>query len=454
MAESSPATPFVPQLLRSVRAAKARTWAWLIAWALLAAAILAATAHIALTGVEPVEQFILERYLPERAWGTAKWLIEHFADAQIRAAIVTTTLTGGMLLVSVLLFPLKERASATFERDSQITAHMRWREPPLWRLGLEELWLLVLYGALSSLSFWIGYGGGEGRRITALVLTQLIMAFTLTVDYLAPAMQRHGWRYTQVVRQVIRRPGTVLAFGLCFGAPAILATQLLEEPAAHELTRNLVILVAVQLACLCGALWTGTIAGARICREVHQPSAAGLPITAHLATWGLMIFTALSLGSVARAAYRALPLLRCDYSLVPSSWSLGRGEGAGLRLSFELEIHNPTPWEAELEKHRIEIIHDGDHLAEAKLEPFTVPAGARERHPAAFELDAKAGLAKKGLGAALDWKRHGWRAAGKSLLEGATDTQAYAVTLYLPTPVMEFPIYLTEAAKPGAGEDD
>lgn len=444
------ATSWLMGLAAALRKASRAAALWLGLWGALAAGLLAAVAFVAIEGVEPLEAFLLARYVPQRAIKAAHWLITHFADAQIRTAIVTTTITGGMLLVSATLFAVKEKASAVFEHDSQITADLAWREPPLWRLALEELWLVLVYAALSALSFWIGYGGGKARMVTALALTQVVMAFTLTVDYVAPAMQRHGWRYTQILRQVVRRPLLILGFGVCFGAPAIVALQVLGQPAAHELILNLGVIVAVQLAGLMGALWVGTYAGARLCTELHQPSAPGLPITAHVATWALLLFTGASLGTVSIAAYRALPLLKCEYALVPGSWSLGLGHGAGVRLEFDLRIHNPTHWDAKLAKHRIEIRHGGDTLAEAILDPFEIDAGSTATRPAAFELDAKSGLAKKSFGTILDIKRKGWRAAGSDLLSGASQTDAYAVTLYLPTPVMDFPIYLTESAKPGA----
>lgn len=427
------------------------SWRALAIWGVLAAFICFGLAELLVRGLEPLQEWLLSRYLPARFMGAGRWAIETIAGEQLRATIVSISVTGSMLLVSVFLFVLKERASAIFEAETGAAGGRDGNEAPLWRIALEELWLVLLYAALSMASFWLGYGAPPWRHGLALALTHAVLGFTLAADYIAPAMQRHGWAYPQIVRCIWRRPSLSVAFGLLFGAPVLVAVHLFGKPLPVEVESSIAVIALTQLTCLAAAVWVGTWVGARLAIAEDPGTAPGLPLTVHAGTLGLVTFSAVTFGSLSHSAYQALPLLKCKYRLVPAAWDVDLA-GFGAEVELTLEIENPTPWDAKIGPNRLELAHGGSSLLTSALPMANIRSGARERHAITVPIELEGGMATKGLSALWTLKQQGFKSAAKEAVAGIAQLKEYDLTLYLETPWMEFPIYLQRSAAAKAGE--
>jgi hypothetical protein len=423
-----------------LRAGKA-SWRALAVWGVLAGIICFVTAELLVGGLEPAQKWLLSRYLPPRFMGAGRWALETLAGEQLRATVVSISVTGSMLLVSMLLFVLKERASAVFEKETGAAEGLEDDEAPLWRIALEEVWLVVLYAALSMASFWIGYGAPAWRHGLAVGLTHAVLGFTLAADYIAPAMQRHGWSYPQIVRTLWRRPALSLIFGLLFGAPVLVAVHVFGKPLPVEIERSISIIALTQLVCLATAIWVGTWVGARLALSERRETHPGLPWSVHGAAWALVIFSAVTFGSVFRSAYQILPLLKCHYRLAPAGVDVDLA-GIGAEVKLELEIENPTEWDAKIGPNRLELVHDGSNLLTTALPLAEIPAHSNHTHTVDVPIELKGGMAKKGLATLWTVRQAGWKTAAKDALGGAADIEAYDLTLYLETPWMDFPVYL------------
>jgi hypothetical protein len=436
-----------PALLRAGKA----SWKALAVWGVLAALICFLLAELLVRGLEPAQEWLLSRYLPERFMSAGRWALETIAGEQLRATLVSSAVTGSMLLVSALLFILKERASAIFETESGAAVGRQGKEAPLWQIALEELWLIVLYAALSMASFWIGYGGAPWRHMLAAGLTHALLGFTLAADYIAPAMQRHGWKYPQIVRCIWHRPGLSVVFGLLFGAPVLVAVHLFGKPLPVEVERSITIIAVTQLLCLATAIWVGTWVGARLAIAEDPKLAPGLPKAVHAATLTVVTFSAVTFGSLIHSAYQALPLLKCHYRLVPGGWEVDLA-GFGAELELALEIENPTPWDAKIGPNRLELAHGGSMLLATALPEAAISAGAKQRHSITVPIELEGGLAKKGLSTLWTIKQEGLKAAAKDAIGGIGQIDEYDLTLYLETPWMDFPVYLQRSAAAKAGK--
>ena len=410
-------------------------------WGLLAGIICTLSAELLVKGLEPAQEWLVSRYLPPRFMGAGRWALETVAGEQLRATVVSIAVTGSMLAVSMLLFMLKERASAVFEKETGAADGRSGEEAALWKIALEELWLVVIYAALSMASFWIGYGAPAWRQALATGLTHAVLGFTLAADYIAPAMQRHGWTYPQIVRMVWRRPALSVVFGLLFGAPVLVAVHLFGKPLPVEVERSIAVIALTQLACSSAAIWVGTWVGGRLVLHEARETHPGLPWSVHGGAWALVIFSAVTFGSLFRSAYEILPLLKCHYRLAPAGVDVDLA-GLGAELQLALEIDNPTQWDAKIGPNRLELAHGGTNLLTTALPLAEIPAHTTQIHAIDLPVELKGGIAKKGLSTLWTIRQDGWKAAAKDALGGATDFQAYDLTLFLETPWMDFPVYL------------
>jgi hypothetical protein len=416
----------------------ARAWVWLALYLGLAGALLggvawAITAHEgALTGL------VLDYLVPEPWHTAARVLFDGLLAAQRDAVVVNLIASGGLLLATVLLFPVKEAVSTAFERNAQLSDEPM-RELPLRTQAWEELTLFLGVIAAQSAILWLGYPPGTGRAVAAVTASYLLLFATFAVDFLSPVLQRHEGRYSRILKTLARRPLESLAFGAIFALPAVLAGQLWAAKPSWSVATAISAIFAANVLAVAWAAVAGTWLGAKLLPD-HRRTRPASRATATLA-WALVIGTLVvngyRFGAVAIAVHHKSQLLKCHYDVAWGSFEVDTpsvlgaigalaGDRVELGVSFEVAIENPTAFELEIEDNRFEIRHRGALVATPRLSPLAVPAGATVRQRVAFEL-ALAPSAARG---------------GRALF----DRTAWEVTLYLRVAEhFELPVYLVRA---------
>lgn len=435
-----------------MRSATARA---LLAWLLAAAVVLGAGSWLVLAHADAARRAVLGFLLPSDWVDVAEVLVESFFGPELRRAAISLAVGGAFVLVAVLLFPLKERASAAFERESGATNGRAPAEYPLWFQALEEARLVIVYLALSLAVFWVGYEPVPWRRTLATWLGHLVLAITIALDYIAPTLQRHRVSYARTARVLLRNPVLALGFGAVCALPPAMAARMVAAPGEDAVTAAVCLLVLVQLGALCAAVLVGTWVGGRLLDEAEAtpPIPVGIRAAGWIAVVAFLTVNGLVFERVGRAVWAVTPVAKCDWSLAPDTFEL---EAPSLtertaRLRLRVTVHNPTGRDARVEENRLEVHHAGERIATTTLPRFRVPAGATvEQH---LELAARidGALLRKGTRLLFSAARgEAWdtfKAAGADAIDGGL----YAVTLFLDTAIGEVPVYLLTPAV--AGDD-
>ena len=74
--------------------------------------------------------------------------------------------SGASLVVTMLLFPIKEHVSLVYERDARLVDDPI-DELPLWEQGWQEVKLFLGFVAVQGGLLWMGYFPGRGLHLAA-----------------------------------------------------------------------------------------------------------------------------------------------------------------------------------------------------------------------------------------------------------------------------------------------
>lgn len=428
-------------------ALSARTWARVVLYAGAIAAIFLAIGWYLSTHEGQLKQTILQFFLPDDWMFAGEHLLEHFLTPQSLPVLINAVVTGAVVLVSALTFPLKESLSASYERDTHITGRTP-HEPPLWAQALEELKIVLFYAALTMTVLRLGQDATPVMGHIALVLSNLVLFTTVVIDFTSPVLARHGVRYADVVRVLASRPLRSLAFGALFGLPPVaVGWVVVHSQLAPDV--GFFLIAGTYLVCIVVAVLAGTIVGGTLLEKAlrTEPIGGGGRMVGWVLLAGLLTWNGLFFGGAAKALFEISPVLKCDWSLVPDTFDVSMGGGwlsPALQIKAEFTIHNPTRRTTKVEDARVDFTFDGKAIASTQLPNFEVKPGATARQPVAVEIKPKGGLIGVGLKAA-DAIAEGDGVL--NTLKGALDVDKYKITLVIPTPAGEFPIPLLKAAR-------
>jgi hypothetical protein len=426
--------------LLAPRRLRGRGWAWFAVYLALCAAILGATARL-LAAYKGDLVELVTRYLFPGDWRFAgHMLIERFIEAQDRTVLVNGAIAASLMVVQILLFPVKEQLSATFERQARppLTDEPQ-REFPLWFQAWEEVKLFLIFVAAQGSIFWIGYATDPARKQLATALSYLFLFASFGIDFLTPVLQRHQQRYSTMLKTLALHPVTVLGFGALFTLPPVLVGQLVARHSELAFSTAAGALFAANVVTIAWAAVAGTHVGAQLlpdARRTRRPA----PIT-RLAAWALLLgvlgWNGYRFGAVGLALHHKSQILKCRYDLewtsirVDRPGVLGLASGLGrdeieVGVSFDVTIENPTAFDVVIEENRLEATHLGTRVAESRLTPVTVPAGGKTSAAVRLPLRLHPSQLMK----------------GRDLLRGGD----WAITLWLEVADgFWFPIYILEA---------
>ncbi len=425
----------------AIRRLRARGWAWVGVYLALASIISYVAARQLIVHRPDLERLLIEYILPDGWTFAGELLIERFFRAQRHAVLINAAIGGSLLLVQLLLFPVKEQVSATFEREASLVAELP-NEHPLWFQAWEEVKLFLAFLAAQGSIFWLGYSRDPGRQTLALVLSYGFLFASFGIDFLAPVLQRHRQRYSTMLKTLLLHPVLLLAFGALFTLPAVLVGKWIEAHPAMPFGRAVTMLFAANVVCVAWAAVAGTFCGAHLladARATRRPAAA-TRVLAWAFLLGLLAWNGYRLGAVGLALHHKSQILKCEYSLDWTSVGIDRPGPidliGGLRrdavevgVHFDVTIKNPTRFDVEIEENRLEVVHAGQRVATARLTPVRVPAHGQVEQRMALPLR----LTPSQL------------ARGTELLRA----EGWAITLYLEVASgFELPIYLLDPGKP------
>lgn len=358
---------------------------------------------------------LLSWLFPAELHAPADFFVGYVFKSQTRQVLANALVGVTLLVVSLVLFRVKERLSQAVERDADLTGGRELRELRWWQEGLEEVKLTLLYIAAFFVIFWLGHDPAPWRKIASTGLSYLLIFFSYAVDFGAPLPMRHGLRYSQIVKAMLRRPLVTFAFGAVFSAPVIVAAQVVAHVPDLGAGATVGVVFGANVVSIAWAAVGGTWFGARLLPTVETQERSWWPT--RVAAW-VALLTVVGVGTYAAgnlvvALQGKSQILKCRYSpdwatLKVDKPALGALLGGQVRtqVSFDVVIENPNRLPVRLEDNDL-VIADGDGIviARGRLLPLEVPAGATVRTTVglAVVLEARALLAGASLNPA-NWR--------------------------------------------------
>ncbi len=377
---------------------------------------------------------LLKFFLPDSLVGVADYFAEPFIQRNL-PEVLNLLVTSMLVIIPMLTFPLKELASARYEADLR-SGDPGWSKPddlPLWRQSLDELLLLAVFIGLVLLALRLTLT--PGLAVIGSVMTHLILTVSFAVDFMGPTLSRHHVTPSDIYRVIIvKYPLQSLGFGFLLSLPPLAAAKVV--PRIDDPVMGFVLLAVVNVVCIVVALLVGTVAGTKLADRVKELRPVSMVFKGFF--WATLlatlVFNGLFFGSGAKALYEVTPILKLKWSYVSDSLEF---EAPGLtnptaRLSFQVDVTNPTSRDARIGDNSIVLMHKGDEVATTKLPEFSVAADATARQHVSFHIGAGGGLLKKGWSVLKSISDDGVLGGLSKALSGAGDLTAYRADLRIP----------------------
>jgi len=186
-----------------------RSWAWLVLYLGLSSAILALIAWQLGAHKDELRALLLGYFFPESWHTTVDFVIDRYFAEQHAAVIVNATIALGLACVSLLLFPVKEQVSASFEVHASLTDEPI-EELSLAMQGWEEVKLFLLFVAVQGSIFWIGYGADPVRTNAAIALSYFWLFYSFAIDWVPKTIH-------DTAKQLLPHPDHQRALGADYG---------------------------------------------------------------------------------------------------------------------------------------------------------------------------------------------------------------------------------------------
>lgn len=355
-------------------------------------------------------------YLFPAAWHDAvRDLMERLFAERMRSILANAGLGLGLSVVGLLLFPLKEKLSAVYEAETVSDSHQS-NPLPLWRQGLQETQLLLIYTAVQLFALWLGLQGSAPLAVLAVALGYWYLILAMAIDHAAPVLQRRGWTLGTIILNLLwRMPLSLHLLGAVFVLPGVACALLLMAPwMATQPLMVPVAVLAVQIVGMAGATLAGCTLGARLITHDAPPPivlrgfvpGAAWSLLVIILTWQIIFF-----GWLLQALHQQSQILKCSYALDWSSVAVrlrghpGDNHTIVAHLDLDMTVTNPTPFDVRI-KDLVLLIESGDNVvARTRIDPFAVSAKDRAAVHLHLEteIDAQQAIKAKDDPARLDY---------------------------------------------------
>lgn len=332
---------------------------------------------------ELIRQLLFDYLFPSSWHDNIDQLIGLFFESQAKLVLSSMILGGSLLATSILLFPLKEYYSATFEKDANFQNGPA-EEFSLIKQALEESKLLILYLTAQMLSLWLGfypYSWASGLSIT---LSIVFLFFFFALDLISPTLQRHKISYVMIIKTLLKNPFAALGFGLVYSLPLLWLGKVILSIESLTIIEIAAIMFLVNIGVLSLAIPAGTRLASRLLQEsraLKAPANKNIRMTYALITCtffiGLLLHSRLAL-----SLHHKSQILKCEYDVswssfdidMPSFESLKRGQALS-KIEFDLAITNPTPFDLSIEESLLIAKQNNQIVGTVDISGFDVASG-------------------------------------------------------------------------------
>ena len=350
----------------------------------------------------PLRPLVLGYLFPESWIGVAELFLDYLLATQQQQVLINAVVGGSLMTIALLLFPIKELVSSSYERAARLVTQPI-EEFPLWKQAWQEIKLFLLYISAQGTIFWIGYYPIRWLQIVSLVASYLLLFATFAIDFIAPIFQRHLGHYSQILKLLAKYPLNTLTFGALFAGPSIIAGHIALEGSAW--VRATVIVIAINIVAICWATVAGTWCGAQLFGDYRRTPRSRGPTRVIVSGFCGALFLAnlYSFGTILLAFHHKSQLLKCSYSVnIPSfrvdlpnfrEWLTGT---PSIGFHFDVAISNPTPFDVVLEDSEMQIKHNDTLMGTTRFPSLRVSSQREVRQRIAFSMQPNLAALRKG----------------------------------------------------------
>ena len=382
----------------AARKLRRKSGVWLAIYIAAAAGILGVVGWQLVAHKGDLLELALDYVIPRDWQFGARTLFHKFFAQQEQLVIINAVIAAALLVVQATLFPIKEQVSAALEQDAALLTEPI-EEFPVWFQAWEEIKIFLALLAAQGCIFWLGYTDDPVRRKLAVVVSFLVLAANVGVDFLSPILQRHKLRYSQIIKTLLAHPILLLGFGALFALPAVGATALAAKHKEWSFATQVGVAFGGQVIGVALAVIGGTVAGAPLVADARTRtrSPVAIRILAWLGLTSILAWNGYRFGAIAIAIHHKSQILKCDYTVdwnsfeaqLPSAVELAlgaRNDKITIGVAFDVTVHNPTSVDVEIEDNRLEIRQQGQLIAQTSLPRGQVSAGATQKLHIALPL--------------------------------------------------------------------
>jgi len=388
---------YAPKSLLNIRQNSLK---WLSIYLFSALFVFGIVIWLLLDNQDTIKAQLLNYFFPQSWQWFSEILADFFFESQTKSVLVNLMLSGSLVLSSIFLFPIKEKFSSAFEQEAKLVQG-DIEEHPLYMQALEEIRLLILYITAQSIILWIGYYPFLWSTILSTMLSYLFLFFSFSIDFISPTLQRHRFKYPDILRLIKKNGMTALIFGVLFNLPIILVSRWIISFQDISFIEVASILFILNIVFLTFAIPMGTFIASKLSHQIiitRDYSKKRLFI-GYSSLLSLFFFGLLLHSQLIMSLHHKSQLLKANYALDWSSIQFNNTSISDVlngktlsQFSVDIVIENPTEYDIEIEDSNIIVKQNAIEISNIKIRGFDLPSGGNKR--VTLLVDAKSSFDK------------------------------------------------------------
>lgn len=377
----------------SLKTINKNTLQWLAVYFICGLIIFLLFVDLLLSNQHAIKSALLNYFFPQSWHAVSQILADFLIESQAKVVVANFILSSSLVLASIVLFPIKEKASACFTKNIDLIKQSP-KEFPLAMQAWEEVKLLVIYITSQSIILWIGYYPYAFTHWLSIILSYLFLFFTFGLDFISPVLQRYKQAYSKIIKFLLRRFIATIAFGLLCSLPVLLLSYWLLSLDNLTILETGAILFVLNLIFLTLAIPLGTYIGAKFYPAIQQllPPTRGKNIAFWLIISSLCMFSLFLHSQLIKSLHHKSQLLKAEYAVdwqsfdftTPSLSQMISGQLIG-GFSVDMQVKNPTQHPIVIENSQIVIKKAARKITEVNVAGFSIPANNQHRVTLKFD---------------------------------------------------------------------
>jgi hypothetical protein len=361
---------------------------WFLIYVLAALLVLGGLLNLGVHFGPKLESWLMVKLVPEVWRSTVDDLLHRLFRDELRTFLVTTGFGLGIVVIGMTLFPLKEKLSSTYEEE-HFPELEKQPQPSLWKQGLEEVKLAILYLLLQGMSLYLAVQGHKSLALLGASLSIGYLIAAMALDHCSPFFQRRDRKIHGIIWILLRRAPlrTALIGMLCIGPVIILEKTLPSTLGATVAISILVFTEVIGMAC---ATLLGCHLGAALLKDhpnlAKSPPPLAWTFSYRVLVLVLAVWLGIFFGWWTKGAIRHAHFMQCRYRPLWKEAEVKIRETRVL-VALPVQVHNRSSGAIDPTELDIEVLGRGILEGGVMLKGPLIQGGETTNLTLSFEAD-------------------------------------------------------------------